>query len=400
MSVSPNRTQLHAAELIRLAQRDSGVFGVVDQALLPRVTRFVEWITARGPYGEDEIARMRRTTVRVLSARLRLALDRKRIPAIAAEKIERPIFVVGLPRTGTTLLHALLAEDPAVHAPRAWHVHSPTPPPGVEGPCAGRLGIARRAIERLIDTVPGLLPLHPYWDHLEHTLIEDEEIFALDFRNAYPSQFLDIPTLDVDVDAAGGDMRGTYAFHREFLQYMQWNTGRRRWACKGVYHQFVLDSLFEAYPDAICVWPHRSMTDVHTSTVTIAAVLFDAINGGTIDWREYARTTALGIKAGLDHVMASPVVDDPRVVHVRFDAIAKDPVGVVRSVYERAALPFESEHERRMRAWLASPANRVDRYGRYPYDPASFGFTNDWIRELFADYHRRFGLDGPGGTHA
>ena len=378
--------------VLALAERESGAYGGADAGLLGRHRAMVEWINARGPYSVDQLAGMRRQLSRLLANRLRIALDRRRFPAIAAERIERPIFVVGLPRAGTTLLHSLLAEDPEVHAPRAWHSHVPSPPPGATVVAEGRLAIAQRAIEQLIDFVPGLLPLHPYWDKGAQALVEDEELFTLDLRNAYPTLLYRVPTLDVRVDASGADVPATYAFHRELLQHLQWNTGRQRWACKGVYHQFQLDALFQAYPDALCVWPHRSMQEIHASMVTIAAVLYDAITGGRIDWKQFARSTAEGFKAGLDYVMSTPLIDDPRVVHLRFSDIAADPIAAVRTVYDRGGLELRDEYRQRMQAWLADPSNRADRYGRYAYAHEPFGLTREWLGELFADYHRRFGL--------
>jgi len=259
--------------------------------------------------------------------------------------------------------------------------------------CDGRIAFATRAIQQLIDFVPGLLPLHPYWDKGADALIEDDELFTLDFHNAYPTLLYNTPTLEVVVDAGGGDILGAYRFHRELLQHLQWNTGRHRWACKGVGHQFLLDTLFEVYPDALCVWPHRPMAEIHVSTVTIAAVLYDAITGGRIDWKQYARSSAEAIKAGLDHVMANPLIDDPRVVHLSFKQIVADPVAAVRKVYGRGGLSVTGEHHQRMRTWLADPSNKVDRYGRYPYSHEAFGMTESWVRELFADYSHRFGLE-------
>ena len=384
---------LPVQQLIELAERDSGGYCLAGAALIDRFTKLVEWINARGPYSPVQLDGMRAQLTRLLSRRLHLAVDRRRFPGIAEATIERPIFVVGLPRSGTTLLHSLLAEDPEVVAPLAWHVHSPSPPPGAGAVCAGRLAYAQRAIEAVIDFVPGLLPLHPYWDKGAHSLVEDEELFTLDFRNAYPTQLYRVPTLEVFVDAGAEDIAGTYGFHRELLQHLQWQTGRSRWACKGVFHQFQLEALFQAYPDALCVWPHRSFEEIHVSTVTISAVLYDAINGGRVDWKQYARATAEGLKAGLDHVMSSPIVDDPRVVHLRFEDVAADPIGAVRSVYDRGKLDISPEHARRMRAWLDDPSNRVDRYGRYPYTYEPFGITREWVRELFADYSKRFVLE-------
>lgn len=387
------RTELAVESLVALAERESGGYGLADAELLARFKQLIDWINARGPYSVVQIDGMRHQLQLLLANRLRIALDRRRIPTIAEEKIERPIFVVGFPRSGTTLLHSLLAEDPTVHAPRAWHSRVPSPPPGETAVCDGRIELATRSIQQLIDFVPGLLPLHPYWDKGAYALIEDDELFTLDFRNAYPTLLYRTPTLDVMVDAGSGDVRGTYGFHRQLLQHLQWNTGKRRWACKGIGHQFLLDALFEAYPDALCVWPHRSFAEIHISTVTIAAVLYDAINGGRIDWKQYARTSAEAIKAGLDHVMANPLVDDPRVVHLPFKEIVADPIAAVGKVYDRAGLRLTAKHERCMRTWLTDPANKIDRYGRYRYSHEPFGITEAWVRELFADYSKRFGLN-------
>jgi Sulfotransferase family len=383
---------LSVEQLIALAERETGACGQTGSELGSRVHRLVDWINQRGPYGAAQVHAMRAQLQRLLARRLQLGLDRARFPAIASERIERPVFVVGFPRSGTTLLHSLLAEDPAVHAPRAWHSHTPSPPPGQAPVCAGRMDLARRAVEQIIDFVPALLQLHPYWDKYADTLIEDEELFTLDFRNAYPTHLYRVPTLEImtNVDAEGA--AGAYRFHRELLQHLQWQTGKGRWTCKGVGHQFHLEALFETYPDAVCIWPHRSPAQTHISMMAIASALYDAINGGRTDWKEQARAMAEGVRAGLDHVLASNIVDDPRVIHLRFADIMADPVATVRKVYAQAGLPYFDGFEARMRAWLADPANRADRYGRYPYSAAAFGLTESWLDEMFAGYCRRFGL--------
>ena len=91
-------------------------------------------------------------------------------------------------------------------------------------------------------------------------------------------------------------------------------------------------------------------------------------------------------------MLANPLVDDPRVVHLKFTEIVADPIASVHKVYNRASLPLRAEHESSMRIWLKDPANKVDRYGRYPYRHEPFGITQAWVRELFSDYSKRFGL--------
>ena len=378
--------------LIELAERETGAYGRTDAGLRARVGCLIDWINARGPYSVDQLHGMRAQIQSVLATRLRLALDRARFPAIATERIERPIFVVGFPRSGTTLLHSLFAEDPRVHAPQAWHSHVPSPPPGQTPVCVGRFELARRALERLIDFVPGLLQLHPYWDKYAQALIEDDELLTLDFRHAYSTLLYKVPTLEVTVDLGPYDAAAAYDFHRELLQHLQWQTGKQRWACKGVWHQFHLATLLDAFPDAVCVWPHRAPAETHVSMIAIASVLYDAIDGGRTAWKQQARTMAETVSAGLDQVLASPAVDDPRVIHLSFTEVAVDPIAAVRKVYARADLPFTVEFETRMRGWLSDPSNRADRYGRFPYSAAAFDLSESWLNELFKSYRRRFEL--------
>jgi hypothetical protein len=383
--------RLSSARILAQAERQTGAHGLADAGLLSRLEQLVAWINARGPYTPAQLEDASRQLQAVLSLRLQLAADRARLPAITAEKIERPVFVIGFPRSGTTLLHSLLAEDPAALAPRWWHGRAPSPPPG-EGPvCAGRLATAARELERMLDHLPGLLQLHPYWDKGAEALIEDEELFTLDLRNAYPTWFYRVPSLSVMVELdAAADARATYRFHREWLQHLQWNRGEPRWALKGIGHQFQLQALLETYPDAVCIWPHRDPGQIQASMFTIASVMYESISPGGIDWPQFARASVEGLRAGLERVMASGVMDDPRVIHLPFERITANPVGAVRAIYERAGLPYSAEFERRMQAWLESPDNRADRYGRYPYSYEPFGLDAAWVREQFAAYRRGY----------
>ena len=121
--------------ILTLAERDSGAVGLADEGLISRARAVVDWVNERGPYGASQLRAMQAQIKNLLATRLRLAADRQRYPAIAGEKIERPIFIIGFARAGTTLVHSLLAEDPGVYAPQSWHMYSPSPPPGA-GPVA------------------------------------------------------------------------------------------------------------------------------------------------------------------------------------------------------------------------------------------------------------------------
>jgi hypothetical protein len=106
---------------------------------------------------------------------------------------------------------------------------------------------------------------------------------------------------------------------------------------------------------------------VQASTLTIATVVYGGINGWDIDPRRMAQAFVHGARDALESVAADAIVDDPRIVHVHFDDIAADPVGIVRKAYSQWELPYSASFEDAMRSWLQDPANRSDRYGRYDY---------------------------------
>src|SRR5205085_1245286 len=167
-------------------------------------------------------------------------------------------------------------------------------------------------------------------------------------------------------------------FHREVLQHLQWNTGMQRWACKNPSAQQHVDALLEVYPDALCVWPHRPLGDIYASNVALRSVVFDTIQGKPLDWGEQSREQAQGTKAAVDRLMASPLIDDPRVMHLRFQDVVRDPISTIEQIYDRHGLDVSAEFRSRLDAWLGDPENSVDRYGRYPYSYEALGLEEHW----------------------
>ncbi|MCB2074557.1 MAG: sulfotransferase [Novosphingobium sp.] len=378
--------------ILTLAERDSGAVGLADEGLISRARAVVDWVNERGPYGASQLRAMQAQIKNLLATRLRLAADRQRYPAIAGEKIERPIFIIGFARAGTTLVHSLLAEDPGVYAPQSWHMYSPSPPPGAGPVAPERIAYSQRMVEEWMNFCPGQKPMHPYIDKGAYQLCEDEEVIALDFRTTYPYHFYKVPTMS-SMLVLDPDPTGSFMFHREFLQHLQWNTGVDRWVCKGPSHQGNLSGLFEAYPDALCIWPHRPIGEIFASIVTLTAMIYDTITGEPSDIQSTAKMLADGMRAGLDQVLANDMIDDPRIMHLPFREVTQDPIGVIRRIYGAQGREVTAQFESRVQAWLDAPENAVDRYGRYPYSYDVLGLEREGIEELFADYSKRFGLE-------
>ncbi len=385
--------QLNPAEIITAAGYATGHFNVLDPGFTARLTKFTQWLNEHGNLSAEASLRARSQILQLVITRLLLEVDRKRLPAIAKERIEQPIFVIGYSRTGTSLLHSLLAADPAHQGPLWWHTHQPSPPPGEMPVAKGRIEAAQQEMDSWNQHTPGLLALHPYWDDGVNTLVEDEEIHTIDFQNAYPTLLFRIPALAIMNLGDTADPSACYSFQKTFLQHLQWNMPPRRWVLKGCAHQFQLKDLFAEFPDAICIWPHRDPVDVHQSTLAISAVVYHPITHGRIDWHQFAHGYLEATRAGIDRVLADPLVDDPRIVHLRFKDLTRDPVVTIKRIYSRFNLAYSDEFEERMRAWLDDPGHRSDRYGRYPYSLEPFGLNREDVARMFADYSERFGLN-------
>jgi len=379
---------LNADHLIQAAEYATASWGMCDDGLRRRLQALVERVNQSGKLDVSRIAGAHAQLLAMLQRRLRLQADLKRVPAILQERISRPVFIIGYSRTGTTLLHSLLAQDDQNRAPRVWQTRVPSPPPGEVPVAPYRLAQASRDLDAFVDATPGILTMHPYWDEGALALVEDEEIFSLDLQSPYPTLLYAVPGLDGST--AANDAAGAYRFQRRFLQHQQWNLPDRRWVLKGVMHQFQLDALFAEYPDALCLWPHRDPVNVFASTLSIMSVVYGAAADGGRDWRQFAREFIDGTQGAMDAVLANPLLDDPRIRHLRFAELTADPVRTICDAYGAWNIPIPAGFVDAMRHWLT--CNEGHRYGRYVHSLEPFGLDATQIRARFSDYCERFGV--------
>ncbi len=384
-----NESKLLSTEsIIESAHIAAGVYDMLDAGVRARADRLLGYFCGSGPYGVAVTLALRRQIIKILARRLGIDADIARHPEILDEKIERPIFVIGFPRTGTSILQNLLAADPGARGVTAWRTREPSPPPGERPVAPMRKSFAADEVKRLVERCPGLITMHPYWDDGAESLVEDDEIVSLDFRTTYPTLLYDIPSLGYR--ATDDDADGNYQFTKLFLQHQQWNCPKRRWVMKGVDHQRYLTALFKVFPDARCIFPHREPADFMPSNLAIGAVTYDGLTNGSITRKAFGVIAFEDFKTRLEVMMADPALDDPRVTHIKFKPFIKDPIGTLRSCYQEWGFDWTAEAEAAMRAWLADPNHDGDRYGRGHYTFAPFGV--DWEEQapLFDAYRARF----------
>jgi hypothetical protein len=377
---------LNADKLLSAAQAATGLVDFGDDTLPERFKLAVAQIQSAGM---DEAGQRAAAEIChwLLTSRLQFFADHETY-SIDQEKIERPLFATGEPRSGTTLLHALLSVDPNARALRFWEVMYPSPPPGLAATDDPRRARADADWREILERLPKWLISHPYNDMLGDGLPECERTWAFDFRVMTPTAWWRAP-MGMVIGGLPTDARAQYRLHKMMLQHCQYGRSKKYWVLKG-FHGARLQELFETYPDAHIIWTHRDPVQVIASRIVLTGELVEGL-AGKVDWKAQAKLQIASARAGYNATMNNPLIDDPRIHHVRYPDFVADPVGTIRGYYEHAGVPFTAEAETAMRNYLRD--NKGDRYGKFRYSTDVIGEDIDALHAEFADYRKRFGLD-------
>ena len=237
--------------------------------------------------------------------------------------------------------------------------------------------------------IPGLLEAHPYSDEGGLALTECESWQSLDLRNTFPNSFYRVPAM-LTTRVLSTDFRAYYAFHRRFLQQLQFGAPPRRWALKGTQHHYHLEEVLGTYPDGIVLWIHRDPARVVPSMLELVSLIQEGITGRPVRRPAMARFILRAMEADLGRAIESPASDSERVCHVLYRDLRADPIAPIREIYDRFDLPFTDEFATRMRAWQESNAH--DRHGKFRYSLDDFDIDADDLSRRFAPYRERFGI--------
>ncbi|MGE4304289.1 MAG: sulfotransferase [Novosphingobium sp.] len=384
--MSETMTDLDARQLLQHAMDETGLSDWADERFPERFALAVQHIN-QIPMDEAGRKAAAENIHWLLTDRLKFFQDRKDYP-LADEVIDRPLFATGEPRSGTTLMHALMSVDPDARALRFWEVMHPSPPPGTVAGGDPRKAQADAEWEEINTKMWKWLHCHPYNDMLGNGLPEDERTWAFDFRVMTPTAWWRVPMQNLSFGLPT-DPSAQYTIHKAMLQAFQYKREPKYWVLKG-FHTTRLKEFFAAYPDATLVWLHRDPVMVAASSTMMMSDIMEGIVG-KIDLVKEAKMHLERVRWSIGNTMSNPTVNDPRIHHVLYRDFVADPIATIRGYYEFAGRPFGERQEAAMRDYLAN--NKGDRHGKFKYSTqvlADAGYDIDELNAEFAPFRERF----------
>jgi Sulfotransferase family len=322
--------------------------------------------------------------------RLRVQHAIKSHPEILDQPVRRPVFVVGLPRTGTTLLHNLLCQHTGCRPLLLWEALQPAPNSRVYVGRKDRRQANARRLAGILQRwgAPGLRAVHP----LDST--SPEECTFLLFNTFVTPAFFLNGSVRGYIDWLQGRgtelMRWAYEQYRHYLQLLQGRGSVGHWVLKSPVHSFGLEALLELFPDARVIQMHRDMSKVIPSACSLFAfsqgIYSDDVDCGRLG-PELARLLRSHL---LEPAMKARAQHPTQVFDVHYHSLVADPIGTVREIHQYFGLDMDDAMEQRMRQWLAE--NPSNKHGVHQYDLGQFGLSRVDVDRLFGDYQKQFAV--------
>ena len=321
-----------------------------------------------------------------LAARLACEAAWRRDPSVLRHEIRRPLFILGLPRSGTTALHWLLAQDPANQVLEYWLAAAPRPrPPRASWETEPAFQSAVEVLKWIYQTDPGLKAIH--WMEADGP----EEC-----RHLFVQSFLD-HTFDSNATIPGytkyfeaQDMRPAYQRHRDVLKLVGSTSPERRWVLKYPAHMRELDVLLGVYPDACIVQTHRDPARVLPSICSLVTG-WRSLYEGTADAHAIGRWQLEMYASMMEQAMEVRARAKPaQFCDFPFRELVTEPLGAIARLYDHFGFELTGEAERRMRAWQDD--NPQGKHGGHHYTLEEFGLREGEIAERFARYNERFAV--------
>ncbi len=331
----------------------------------------------------------RRDVFVLLCNRLQIAETLKRHPEIARQEVREPLFIVGLSRSGTSILHEVMAQDPGLRSLETWEARYPCPPPE-QASYARDPRIRKAHFEARL--WPALVPPYESMHEMGGRIqAECGDITAHAFIGDRLPALHQVPSYAAFI--AEREMRPAYEIHKQILQILQWKTRCDRWVLKAPAHMNWMDTLFSVYPDARIVQTHRDPLQIMGSTLSlIAAIIWmraDAVNRELIELAFGPAYYAPQLE-NMMRLRDSGRYPEERFFDVRFRDMMTDPIGTIAGVYRHFGWEYGEDARARMRGYLdAKPRGK---FGKHFYSFHDLGLDLATERARYAAYQERYGV--------
>lgn len=307
-------------------------------------------------------------------------------PEINDQQIVAPLFGLGLPRTGSTALSFLLAQDPARRSLRVWEAGNPCPPPETATEHTdARIAVAQAGIDftnEMFTGFEGMLPTAA--DGPQECLLP----MALEFRSLIFEGMSLIPSYSAWLLQC--DMEPAYRYHQRVLKLLQWRCPPDRWWLKTPAHMLSIDALNAVYPDARFVMTHRDVGKVLPSLCALYSTLSTVLTERP-DPRAIGAHNSEVWRTALERLIDfRDRGNEERFFDLSFEAVQRDPIGQMAQLYAELGDDLSDPARQRMQDWWAQSSK--NRSGPGSYSPESFGLDPIMIAEDFAFYYERFGI--------
>ena len=379
--IPPSR--MSAMDLIEAAKRRCGLADFGNGNFFDALSRLLDSCQDEAQLNLIGKIALKTDVLETLCARLQMERDRQLYPDIAQQEIREPLFIVGLPRSGTSVLHRLLGADPEHRSPLMWEVRSPSPPTRED---------EKRRIQRAAQScnffnwlVPTFRYAHTVGAEVPQECVSlmtptflSDQFDAMYYVPSYRAWFF------------RQDLRPAYEYHYRFLQHLQFRRLARRWILKAPTHMFALPALLSVYPNALFVQTHRTPVDAMASVSSLVTILRSAFSDAvdrSVVCREAIDYWSETINKFLQE---RDRLADNRICDVQYEEIRQKPIHAVRRIYEFFGWSLSQEAEQRMRILIADQANRES--ANHRYDLLQFGASANDVLNAFAPYCARFAL--------
>jgi hypothetical protein len=387
-----NQAAFDEVVLLEEAQANAGLSDFGEDAFREPLGVLLTSLREEAPLNELGRTILRARIIESLETRLKTQSWISRHPEILEEEIGAPLVVIGLMRTGTTMLQRIIANDPRNHACMWWETRFPAPQMGTDwNKPDPRIPIAEAEVAAILEADPRQASIHP-WD----AQAPDEEIMLLEhsFLSHVPEAFVNIPTYRSWINEQ--DWTPAYLYLKKLLQSLQWQKRQRgnvreRWVLKTPGHLGYIDTLFDVFPGANVIQTHRDPVDTVPSAASMNHAmwaLYSDDSESNVAGAQWQERLAWGTKRAMESRKRSEERGENRFVDIWFRDALKDPISEIERAYQTFGIEMTDEARAGMEQW------RVDnpRDGRPPheYTLSEYGLSEEGIKAAFAAYREQY----------